>query len=109
MPKGGDNNRDNRKAIIEIFAERSVFYRGFEIFMSGRDNSDVNVSIKSFTDRPNFSLLDDTQEFCLESQVHIADFIKKNSAALGFFKQTSFAADGAREGSLGMSEELALQ
>jgi hypothetical protein len=54
------------------------------------------------------SLLKDAEQFGLQFERDISDFVQKQSAAVCGFETTHFACHGAREGSSFVAEELAL-
>ena len=56
----------------------------------------------------DLALLQHPQQFGLQSQIHLADFIQKQGAGVGHFKLAQFFLNGSGEGASLMPEELAL-
>ena len=63
------------EAIVEIFAETSGFDFFFKIFISRRDHAHIYFDGFMTTNANEVALLQNTQDFCLCFQTHIADFV----------------------------------
>ena len=61
------------------------------------------------TERTNFLILQDTQEFHLSVQRHIANFVEEDGAAVGCLKKTDAFVLSTRECSTGVSEKFAFE
>ena len=56
----------------------------------------------------NFSVLDSMQKLCLHGKRKLSDFIQKESASVGFFKQTAVEFAGIGKSAGFVSEKLCL-
>ena len=94
------------QAVVQILAETCFADRGFEVAMRGRDDANVDRRRLRRTDRADGAFLQDPQQFHLQRDRHVADFIEQHRAALGRLKQADVVAGGAGEGAACMAEQF---
>src|SRR5262249_35551429 len=80
-----------------------------QILVRGSDDAHVDLAAAWFADSGNFCLLEDAKQLRLERQLHVADFIKKNCAAMGLQEHSFSICDRAGEGALDVTEKLGLE
>ena len=100
---------DHVQAVIQIFAEVSGFHLGFQVAVGGRHNAHIHLFATAAAHPFDFLLLQHAQNLDLEAQLHFADFIQKNGAAVSQFKTARPGADGVRKGALFVTEKFAFQ
>src|SRR5262249_36126395 len=106
LAQGRDADRNDVQSVIEVFAETSVFDHCLEITICGSQHADVNLNRARATDSKYLFLLQCPQQFRLHADVDFADFIQKERAFVGNFKQAFLFDDGSREGAFLVTEEL---
>ncbi|MCG3163784.1 MAG: hypothetical protein JMDDDDMK_05235 [Acidobacteria bacterium] len=82
-----DAERDDVQAVIQILAETSVFDHRFEVAVGRAEHAHVNFDRACAADARDFFFLQGAQQFGLHALTHFADFIQKERAFVGDFKQ----------------------
>ena len=72
--------------------------------MGGGNETDVHLFRLRRADRPHYTFLQHTQQFDLQRQGHVADFIEKQGAPVGGLDQTSACCCRAGEGTARVTE-----
>ena len=83
--------------------------RFVEVAVGGGDDADIDLDRLGAADAVDLALLDGAQQLGLQADVHLADFVEQQRAAVGFLELADAAGDGAGEGALLMAEQFALQ
>src|SRR6266700_659932 len=81
----------------------------FEVAIGSCDHADVNSDFSSSTHRAEAALLQYPEQLDLHGQSHLTDFIEKDGAAIGHFKQPAFVLICAGECALYVAEQFAFQ
>ncbi len=63
--------------------------------MSGRYDAHIHIDRAGRADRPNFALLQGTQQLDLETQRHVTDLVQKQGAAFGGTEHPGMIAGSA--------------
>src|SRR5262249_13823789 len=95
--------------VVQVGAELLFAYQCFEIAIGGGDEPGVGAKRARGAEALEFPLLQNTQEFRLQFQRHLADFIEKHGAAICEFKAPDALADRACKRSLFVAKQLAFQ
>ena len=96
------------QAVEKIFAETAFFHRQFQILIGGGDHAHVDGNFPMSTQTVIRSAVQNAQQFHLDLRLQFANFVEKNRALVGQFKQTGLRGIGATEGSLLIAEQFAL-
>lgn len=79
--------RDDAQPVVEIFAEIAGIFLGFQIFVGGGDDSDIDRDVFISSNRSHLAFLEGAEEFALQVVIQDANFIEENGAGAGFFEQ----------------------
>src|SRR5204863_2452474 len=93
---------------IQVLAEGALLHHLFEIPAGGANYPDINGMGDVRAQPLHTAFLQHTQEFGLQRQGQIADFIQENRASLGFFEATAPHLAGAGECAFFVPEEFIL-
>ena len=105
--EGRHAQRDDIEPVVEVLAEE-VFGDGlFEILVSGRDDADVDFDGVSASEPLEFLVLEYLQQLGLQLQLHVADLVEQDGAAIGEFEHAGFLLEGTRKGAPFIAEQLA--
>ncbi|MNE86294.1 hypothetical protein D3C80_1833790 [compost metagenome] len=77
--------------------------------MGGGDYAHIDLVGFVAAQRAYFAFLQHAQQFGLQGQGHVADFVEKQGAAIGRIEQALMIAVGAGEGAFAVTEQLAFQ
>ena len=102
-------NGKNVEAIVEVAAKFAVGDEAREVAIGGGDDADVDGLGAIAAEAFEFLLLQDAQEFWLELERDVADFVEEKSAAIGEFEAADFLVDGAGEGAAFVAEEFGFE
>jgi hypothetical protein len=97
------------EAVVEILAEVTAVDRCFEVAMRGGDQPYVKLERAAPADPLQLALLQNAQQLGLKGRRDVADFVKKERAAVGHFEAALARVDGAGEGALLVPEKFRLQ
>src|SRR5271154_6864313 len=85
------------EAIEQILA-KNIFEHGlFQIAVRGGYDAHLNMHGLPASETPEFLVLQNLQQLGLETQIHVADFIQKQRAAVCQFENTGLALIGSGE------------
>ena len=94
---------------IKVFSEVACVDFGLKITVRGCQNTHIDFN-RAFAAKPiNFLFLNGTQQFCLQADVHFADFIKQKGSVVGFFEFTDPPRLRAGKGAFFMAEQFGFQ
>src|SRR5437762_4343759 len=102
--KRRDLNRENVEPVIKVAAEGALADEFGKILVRGGDHADIHALRAVAAEALKFLLLQDAQQFRLEVEWEVADFIEKKRAAVGQFKTADFLIHCAGERALFMAE-----
>src|SRR5260370_18550127 len=97
------------EAMIQIFAEAPFLHQGKQVDIGSRDDAHIDFDLFRAAEAHELAFLNDAQEFGLSFRANRGDFIEKDGALVGNFKQALFGRDRAGEGALDVAEELRFQ
>ena len=97
------------QAIKKVFPEVSFLNLLFEILVGSADNSYVHGQIRPGANRGKALFLDHAQHFRLSAQAHIANLVQEERASICQFEPPDLVFMRARESSLDVAKQLALQ
>ncbi|MDT4866107.1 hypothetical protein FQZ97_1009440 [compost metagenome] len=81
--------RHNIETVIKIFAEKPLSDELTQILVGCSHDAHIGFDRRATANCHIFALLQHTQQACLRFHWHIADFIKKQRAAIGLFKTSA--------------------
>ena len=105
---GGNAQAKNVEPEIQVAAESAFGHSLLQNAVGGSQDADVDGNAARAADRTNFLFLNRAQEFGLEVDGKLADFVEKHSATFGDGEQSFLGLIGAGEGAFDIAEEFAL-
>ncbi len=96
------------QAVVKILAETPFFHRQLKILIGGGNHAHVDGDFPIPTQPVIWSAVQNAQQFHLDLRLQFANFVEKNRALVGHFKQAGLRGIGAAEGSLLVAEQFAL-
>ena len=102
-------DRDHLETKIEIFTETLFFDRFVQVLIGRGQDAHVGVQNFAAADPAIFMILQHAQEFGLQFDGDVADFVQKKRAALGQLKLAEAAVEGAGERALFVAEQFAFE
>lgn len=109
LAKRRQMQRNNVQAIVQILTKTPGSDLAFQISVGGGHDADIYLLAARASHALDFLFLQNPQNLDLQTQIHLADFIKKNGAAVRQFKPARPGADGVGECPLFMPEKFAFQ
>ncbi len=107
FPQGRDMNREDIEAVIKILAEFSGPHVFFQVATGCGDDPDIDRERFVAPDPFESAFLKDAEEADLDRKGDVADFVKKERAAIGQFKPAFALLGGARKRPFFMTKEFA--
>ena len=101
-----NEDRDDGEAVVQILAELAFAHCFFEVAIGGGDDAHVHLDIAEAADAADHLIFEHTQQLGLEQGREFADFIEKQGAAVGRFKQALLHLLGVGECALFVAEEF---
>lgn len=101
--------RNDVQAIKQVFAETPFGDFGLRIAVGGADNADVRCTKPVLAEPLHLTGLQKAQELGLQGQIHVADFVEEQRAAIGLQGRAIAFGRRAGERALHMAENLAFQ
>ena len=86
VPKRRHHEIDDINTIIKIFPERTELDHLFEIFVGGRDQTNIHLALFRSAHRSERAFLKNTKELHLHRGRHISDFVQEQRAFVCGFK-----------------------
>ena len=105
----GQDDREDIQAIVKVFAEFSFCHQLFQIPGSGGDNSDIAMQFLVRADSGERPFLQEAQEFDLDGQGEVSDFIEEQGSAIGGLGAADSACHGTGERTFFMTEDFGFQ
>ena len=107
--KGREVDGDDMEPIEEILTEGPFTNPGLEIVVGGGDDSDIDGMSGGGAEGADLTILENAEQFYLQFQGKIGDFVEEESPAVGDGKEAGSVGSGVGEGPTDMAKELALQ
>ena len=82
---------------------------GAEIAVGGRDHAEVGFQSLIASETFELLILQNTQQFGLQSQRNLTDLVQEQSAFIGQFETAYLSADGTGERAFFIAEKVAFQ
>ena len=86
VAQGRQEEAHDGEAVEEVFAEAVVSDFVFEFSVGGGDDADVDGYGFWGADAADFALFEDAQEFWLQLEAELAQFVEEDGAALSEFE-----------------------
>src|SRR5208282_6629488 len=101
-----DLDGEAAKTVVEIFAEFSLADEGQEVGVGGRDDAGIDAHDFGAAQTLQFFLLQKPQQFGLQAQRHLANFVEKERASLRCLNSSGIGLGGSGKGAASVSEKL---
>ena len=95
--------------MVEVFAERVVRHRLFEVLIRRRNDPDVHLDRLVRADAGDLVVLENAQKLHLGRQRHIADFVQEDRPPLGVFEFTDPVRRGVGKRPFDVAEQFAFE
>ena len=95
--------------MVQVGAELPAGYTVFEVAVARRDHLEVDFQFPVTAHAADPAVLDGLEQFRLEIQVQLAEFVKKQGAAIGLLDEPPPPVPGAREGPCLVAEQFGLE
>jgi hypothetical protein len=102
--QGRKRQWDRTDPKVEIVTKTLVSNKASNVLVRRRNQSHINLAITHISDAPKALFFQNLQQLRLYLQIHVANFVKENRAAMGDFKQSLFRGNGAGEGAFLVTE-----
>ena len=106
LAKRLDGEPHDVEAEIQVLAKAALADHGGQVAMCGGDDPQIDGNRLDAADRYDGTLLNAAQQFGLNGQRQLADFIEKQRAAIGATNKAQSGRDGAGERAFHVAEEL---
>ena len=100
----GDGERNHVEPVVKVGAECAGFDQRGQGAVCGGDYAHVYRQGMGVAQAVNFTFLQHAQEFGLQAERHLADFIQQQRAAVGHLKLSGFGGDGSGKSAAHMAE-----
>ena len=97
LGQGQQAHAESGNAVVQVFAELTPCDGFFQVLVGGGHDAYIQLDGALATQSGELALLQHAQQLALQVHGHLANFVQKQGAALGLFKQTLLIAVGARE------------
>src|SRR5580658_1775250 len=101
-------NRKDREAKVEVFAKGPGLDALGQVFVGRREDANVDVDDVLAAYARDFARLHGSEHFGLRDDVHVADFVEEERAAVGLLEEASTPEQRAGERAAFVTKELAL-
>src|SRR5450631_1424671 len=107
LPEWGDRDGENVEPVEQVFPESAVLDLFLQVPVGGRDDPYVGLNGAGTAQPLKLAVLDDPEQFGLQLQRHLADFVEEYGAAVGQLEAPDLPGIRPGEGTLFPPEELA--
>ncbi|EFQ61796.1 hypothetical protein PFWH6_4198 [Pseudomonas fluorescens WH6] len=97
--------REDREPVEQIFTKAPRRHFTGEVAVGGGDHADIQLDRLARADALDFALLQHPQQFGLQAQGHLRDFIEQDRAAVGLFELARLGGDGTGERAFFVTEQ----
>ena len=109
FPQRRNPDVDDFEPVIQVFAEAALANELFEILMSGRDDAHVHLERLAGADALEGLFLQYAEQLGLDFKRNIANFVQEEGTPIRQFEPPNLVFMRARESSLDVAKQLALQ
>ena len=109
LAQRGNHHLDDVEAVVEILPETPRLHVGRQVAVGGAHDAHIHRLFLRGAERAYAALLDRAQQFGLHGQRQVANFIKKQGAALCGLKIACAVLGGAGVGAFARAKELGFQ
>ena len=109
LAQGRSEDGKDLEAVVEIAAELFLGNHFCQVAIGGGDEAHVDGDGAIAAEALDLALLQGAQQFGLQVERELADFIEKERALVSELDAADFAGDGAGECALLVTEQLALK
>ena len=109
LPKRRHDDVHHVDPVEQVAAELPLLDHPFQVLVGGAQDAAVRLHLALAADAEELLLLQDVEQFRLQVQVHLADLVEEDGAALRHLEAAVLAAVGAGERPLLEAEQLALE
>ena len=102
---GGQVDADDVQAIVEVFAEASLFHLVLQVDVGRGNDADVNLDRLHAAEAHELALLHHAQQLGLRLDRHVADLVEEDAALVGEIEHALLGIDRAGKGALDVAEE----
>src|SRR5208282_607601 len=109
VPQRRKRNSNDLEPVVEVFPEFALRKSGFKIAIGRSDYSNVNRNGFAGAEPLDASFLEQAQDFRLNCEGHVSNFVKENRSAVSLLDAPYPAVHCARKGAFFVAEQLTLQ
>ena len=109
FPQGGQEDRDDVQAVVQVFPESALADHLHEIRVGGGDDADVDTDRPVVSDALELAFLQHPQQLRLQGGAHGADLVEKQRPLVRRLQAALPGRDGVGVGAADVSEELGLE
>ncbi len=91
-------DRQDMQPVEQVLAEAAGGDLGEGIAIGGADDADIDAANAGIADRLHGAALDEAQELGLQAEIHLADLVEEQRAAIGKLGRAGPGLGGAGEG-----------
>ena len=95
------------QTVVQVFAKLTPLHHGQQVGVGRRDDAKVNLLLARAANAVNAPRLQSPQQFALQRQRQVADFVEEDGAAVGLLEGAGLGLVCAREGAFFMAKQLA--
>ena len=106
LAQRGHAHGQHAHAIVEILAELALSHAIEQVMVRRNQDPHVRLSLARVADAPVAVLLDDLEELGLDREVHVANLVQEQRAAVCDLQEPRLGGDRPRERPLLVAEEL---
>ena len=106
---GGNSQRNDVEAEIQILAERATLHLGQQVAVGGGEDAHVHAHRRRAAQPVDLAFLQGAQQLRLQADIHFADLVEQQRPAIRRLEFADTACDGAGERALLVAEQLGLQ
>ncbi len=109
LPERRQIQGDDVDPEVEVLAELPLLHEAEKVLVRGRDDPDIHLLRLAAADHAHLAVLEHPEELDLHGGIRLADLVQEDGPAVGGLEEAGPRLAGAREGSLDVAEELALE
>ncbi len=108
LSQGGQPNRGDVQAKVEVFAKMLRLHRRFQIHIRRRDDADIDANGTPRPDANDLALLQHPKQLDLQGQRQVADLVEHEGAPPRRLEPAKLRLEGAGERAFFVAEQLGL-
>ena len=102
-------NLEGIEPIIQVLSKLTIPDRNFEIAVRGGDDANIGPNRLVAPHTREAKILEDVEELCLKGSRHLSDLVQTQRSPARELEPTRLSAEGSRERSLFVAEQLRLE